>query len=270
MARKKGGHAGGHGWFVTFADLMALLMAFFVMLTAFSTQDQKKLQLVAGSMRDAFGVQKQSKYAGVTEKEGVPTRHHLRNVEQVPPDRASNETSPKMHYRKNDVTSQYAHDRGFALAAATLRQSLGQMPELMHETRIVAIEEKRDGLEIAILDGENRAMFPAGSTEPIDRMRTLLEGLAEPLTRLPNAIRVVGHASSEAGRHGRLDGWQLSAGRALVVRDILARRGIAHERFESVIGRADTEPLFAEDPAIAANRRVIITLLPAPPPLPPK
>ena len=52
--KRKGGH-GGHGWFVTFADLMALLMSFFVMLAAYSTQDQKKLQLVAGSMRDAFG-----------------------------------------------------------------------------------------------------------------------------------------------------------------------------------------------------------------------
>jgi flagellar motor protein MotB len=58
MARRKdGGHGGGHGWFVTFADLMGLLVSFFVMLVAFSTQDQVKLQVVAGSMRDAFGVQ---------------------------------------------------------------------------------------------------------------------------------------------------------------------------------------------------------------------
>ena len=47
----------GHGWFVTFADLMGLMMSFFVMLVAFSTQDNAKMQIVAGSMRDAFGVQ---------------------------------------------------------------------------------------------------------------------------------------------------------------------------------------------------------------------
>ena len=59
MAKKKRGdaHGGGHGWFVTFADLMGLMMSFFVMLVAFSTQDQQKLKIVAGSMRDAFGVQ---------------------------------------------------------------------------------------------------------------------------------------------------------------------------------------------------------------------
>ena len=58
MAKKKREEAhGGHGWFVTFADLMALLLAFFVMLVAFSSQDKDKLKIVAGSMRDAFGVQ---------------------------------------------------------------------------------------------------------------------------------------------------------------------------------------------------------------------
>ena len=52
MARRKEAHGGGHGWFVTFADLMGLLVSFFVMLVAFSNQDQQKLQIVAGSMRE--------------------------------------------------------------------------------------------------------------------------------------------------------------------------------------------------------------------------
>ena len=44
MAKKKREEAhGGHGWFVTFADLMGLLLAFFVMLVAFSSQDKDKL-----------------------------------------------------------------------------------------------------------------------------------------------------------------------------------------------------------------------------------
>ena len=72
MARKRGGAHGGHGWFVTFADLMGLLMSFFVMLVAFSTQDKQKLQIVAGSMRDAFGVQ-QVRFNGIVETDGSPT-----------------------------------------------------------------------------------------------------------------------------------------------------------------------------------------------------
>ena len=47
MAKKKRGdaHGGGHGWFVTFADLMGLMMSFFVMLVAFSTMDNNKLKI---------------------------------------------------------------------------------------------------------------------------------------------------------------------------------------------------------------------------------
>ena len=70
MARKRGGHGGGHGWFVTFADLMGLMMSFFVMLVAFSTMDNEKLKVVAGSMRDAFGVQSAARYSGVIESDG--------------------------------------------------------------------------------------------------------------------------------------------------------------------------------------------------------
>jgi len=93
MARRKEAHGGGHGWFVTFADLMGLLVAFFVMLVAFSTQDQQKLQIVAGSMRDAFGVQ-EVRYAGVVETDGLPTRPKLKNAERIRPEDASNTPAP--------------------------------------------------------------------------------------------------------------------------------------------------------------------------------
>jgi len=82
MARRKEAH-GGHGWFVTFADLMALLVSFFVMLVAFSTQDSQKLQVVAGSMREAFGVQDRIRYSGIIEMPGLPTRPKLKNAAPV-------------------------------------------------------------------------------------------------------------------------------------------------------------------------------------------
>src|SRR5947208_6608630 len=96
MAKKKRGdaHGGGHGWFVTFADLMGLMMSFFVMLVAFSTMDNNKLKIVAGSMRDAFGVQTQVRYSGIVESDGLPTRPKLKNVDHVNPEETSNTTSP--------------------------------------------------------------------------------------------------------------------------------------------------------------------------------
>src|ERR1700712_2859020 len=96
MAKKKRGdaHGGGHGWFVTFADLMGLMMSFFVMLVAFSNQDQQKLKIVAGSMREAFGVQNEARYSGVIETDGLPTRPKLKNAEHISPEEASNTPSP--------------------------------------------------------------------------------------------------------------------------------------------------------------------------------
>ena len=85
MAKKKKHeeHAGGHGWFVTFADLMGLLLAFFVMLVASSTQDKQKLKIMAGSMRDAFGTQNVNRFAGIVEIDGIPTRPRLKNADKT-------------------------------------------------------------------------------------------------------------------------------------------------------------------------------------------
>src|SRR2546423_3031796 len=143
--RKEAGHGGGHGWFVTFADLMGLLVAFFVMLIAFSTQDQQKLQIVAGSMRDAFGVQT-VRFSGVVETDGLPTRRKLKNTAHISPEEASNTPSPDQGNRVSG--GKLDQDRAFAVAAASLRQALQDMPELADISKHIMIEETRQGLNI--------------------------------------------------------------------------------------------------------------------------
>ena len=84
--KKKGGGGGGHGgapWVITFADLMSLLMALFVMIVSFSNQDEQKLHDAAGSMRDAFGYQSVQRPAGMIEQNGLPERKYLRNVQPM-------------------------------------------------------------------------------------------------------------------------------------------------------------------------------------------
>src|SRR5215210_4420519 len=131
MAKKnRSGHAGGHGWFVTFADLMGLLMSFFVMLVAFSTQDSAKLQVVAGSMRDAFGVQNNIRYSGIIEVDGLPTRPKLKNAARINPEDASANPSPDEKDRNRSYGARFQEDRQFALASASLRQALQSMPEI--------------------------------------------------------------------------------------------------------------------------------------------
>jgi chemotaxis protein MotB len=62
--------------------------------------------------------------------------------------------------------------------------------------------------------------------------------------------------------------WELSADRANAIRKILEEEGVPTASFFMVAGRADTQPLFPDDPFVAANRRVTITLMREAPAMP--
>jgi chemotaxis protein MotB len=272
MAKKKRGdaHGGGHGWFVTFADLMGLMMSFFVMLVAFSNQDQQKLKIVAGSMREAFGVQTEARYSGILESDGLPTRPKLKNTDHIPPEESSNTPSPddKQNQRVNGAKLKI--DREFALASASLRQALQDMPELTEMSKHIMFEETKQGLNLEIVDQDGRSMFPDGSKVPFDRTRRLIQKLAGPLRATPLRLSITGHTAAgfvpSRSDYGAFD---LSADRANAIRQILEREGLPASHIFAVSGKADTQPLFPDDPTLAANRRVTITLMREDPPLPP-
>lgn len=268
--RKRGGAHGGHGWFVTFADLMALLMSFFVMVAAYSTQDQKKMQVVAGSMRDAFGVNKDSKFAGILESEGLPAADHVKYLRSIPPDKATDRTTPPRRDQSSEFgLTETGEPDNFGLAAASLRQALQDMPDIAELSKNVVIVRSEQGLDLSIVDQDGRSMFPDGSTRPNERTRRLLETLAPTLRQMPNRIAVTGFTATERpGQRPPAPPWELSAGRALSVREILAGAGLQDDRFASVSGKADTEPMFPDNPYLAANRRVTVTLMKEAPPVP--
>src|SRR6184192_3369935 len=227
MAKKKREEAhGGHGWFVTFADLMALLLAFFVMLVAFSTQDSAKLKIVAGSMRDAFGVQTESRYSGIVEADGLPTRPNLKNIEHISPEDSSNTPTPDEKDRQRESGARLKVDREFALASASLRQALQDMPELTEMSKHIMFEETNEGLNLEIVDQDGRSMFADGSKAPYDRTRRLIQKLAVPLKATPLRISIVGHtAAGFVPARGEYGAFDLSADRANAVRQILEREG---------------------------------------------
>jgi chemotaxis protein MotB len=272
MAKKKRGdaHGGGHGWFVTFADLMGLMMSFFVMLVAFSTMDNNKLKIVAGSMRDAFGVQTQVRYSGIVESDGLPTRPKLKNVDHVSPEDSSATPTPDDQDKSKSSGAKLAIDREFSLASASLRQALQDMPELTEISKHIMFEETKEGLNLEIVDQDGRSMFADGSKAPYDRTRRLIQKLAGPLKATPLRINIAGHTSAGfvpgRGDYGAFD---LSADRANVVRQILEREGLPSSHIFAVSGKADGQPLFPDDPTLPANRRVTITLMREAPPLPP-
>jgi chemotaxis protein MotB len=143
------------------------------------------------------------------------------------------------------------------------------MPDLAELSKSIMIEETKQGLNIEIADQDGRSMFPDGSRDPYERTRRLIRRMAAPLKALPNRISISGHtsASRQPPRPG-YGPWELSADRANAVRQILEAEGVPAWRMFMVAGRAETQPLFPDDPYIAANRRVTITLLDEAPPLP--
>jgi chemotaxis protein MotB len=271
MAKKKRGeaHGGGHGWFVTFADLMGLLVAFFVMLVAFSTQDSAKLQVVAGSMRDAFGVQNNIRYSGIIEIDGLPTRPKLKNAARINPEDASATPSPDDNDRNRTYGVRFKEDRQFALASASLRQAMQNMPEITEVSKNIRFEETKQGLNIEIIDQDGRAMFAEGSKEPHERTRRIIEKLAQQFKAMPFRLSIVGHTSASRLPPRRGYGpWDLSADRANAIRQILEGEGVPVGHFYQVAGRADTQPLFPDDPYFSSNRRVTITMMREEPPIP--
>src|ERR1700716_3329642 len=272
MAKKKrgDGHGGGHGWFVTFTDLMGLMMSFFVMLVAFSTMDNNKLKIVAGSMRDAFGVQTEARYSGIVETDGLPTRPKLKNTALIPPEEASNTPSPDELERNKTSGARLKIDREFALASASLRQALQDMPELTEISKHIMFEETSQGLNLEIVDQDGRSMFADGSKVPFDRTRRLIQKLAGPLKATPLRVAIIGHtAAGFVPARSDYGAFDLSADRATAVRQILEREGLPPSHVFAVSGKADTLPLFPDDPSLAANRRVTITLMREDPPFPP-
>jgi chemotaxis protein MotB len=272
MAKKKRGdtHGGGHGWFVTFADLMGLMMSFFVMLVAFSTMDNNKLKIVAGSMRDAFGVQTEARYSGIIESDGLPTRPKLKNVDHISPDEASNTPTPDQQDRNQIAGAQLKIDREFALASASLRQALQDMPEMTEISKHIMFEETKEGLNLEIVDQDGRSMFAEGSKVPYERTRRLIQKLAAPLKATPLRVAIAGHTSAGyVPTRSDYDAFDLSADRANAVRQILEREGLPPAHIFAVSGKADTLPLFPDDPSLSANRRVTITLMRENPPVPP-
>ena len=218
-------------------------------------------------MRDAFGVQ-QVRFNGIVETDGLPTKPSVKNVARINPEEASQHAGPE---RARAAEGRHAGQgrSSFALAAASLRQAMQEMPEISELSKHIMIEENQNGLNIQIVDQDGRSMFPDGAKEPYERTRRIIQKFAGPLKALPNRVSITGHtAASRVPPRPGYGAWELSADRANSVRQILEDEGLPTSHLFMVAGKADSQPLFPDDPHIAANRRVTITLMREAPPLP--
>ena len=153
-------------------------------------------------------------------------------------------------------------EQSFARAEADLRQALQDIPELKPLAQNLLVDRTPEGLRIQLVDQERYAMFASGSAAPAEQTRRLLATVSRIVQALPNAIAITGHTdASPFPRGAQYTNWELSSDRANAARRTMIESGLPAARIARVIGRADTEPLIADNPADARNRRISIVLL---------
>lgn len=152
-------------------------------------------------------------------------------------------------------------DRRFAEFQSQIVQAMQANPDLRPLKENVIFQKSNDGLNVQIIDQEGQPMFASGSAKVLPAMQQLLGELARNLAQLPNQLMVTGHTDAiPFSSNSDYDNWDLSTDRANEARRILVNSGIRPERLSRVSGRADTDPLVADDPNNPSNRRITLFL----------
>lgn len=248
-------------WLMTFADLMVLLMCFFVLMLSFSEMDPEKFKVMSGSLNEAFGVQ-----AEITATD-MPKGTSLEATEFSP---ATPEPTAENEVRQHTVDSDLnTLDLGLELRLRELQAQEEAAAQQAQELRAMFSQQIDDGRLLIRQEGSNvviqlleKDSFPsgsaaleAGSSATLAQIGTLVAGMS-------GAITVSGHTDNVPIRAGGQyrSNWELSAARAASVGHELLAAGLDPARL-MVSGHADTQPRAANDTAAsrALNRRVDIT-----------
>jgi chemotaxis protein MotB len=280
-----GGHHGG-AWKVAYADFVTAMMAFFLLMWLINTTSPEQRRGIAEFFAPASVSRVSSGAGGLLEgtsfaEEGVRHGHSAPVAQASEPQYTSNasdenqseqNTSPGGQVDPNQDSLSRARtlreSAEFSRAEIAIRQAMQDMPDVAELSRNVIVEQTPEGLRIQIVDQEGRSMFNAGDAAPNERARRLIAAISPVIAQLPNRLTISGHTdgSQPGGRYS--SNFELSAARANEARRILMAQGIPADRIYEVAGRADSEPLFADDPTLPGNRRIAFTLLREAPPLP--
>lgn len=277
-----GGHHGG-AWKVAYADFVTAMMAFFLLMWLLNTTSPEQKQGIADYFAPASISSTTSGSGGILGgtslgDDGAKSDGKMSAIQQMAPevpdnvqkdgqstDSASLAAASEQALR--DALAKKEQD-SFASAAQSLRQSLQDMPELAELSKQILIDQTPEGLRIQLVDQEGRSMFQENSKVPNDRARILLRAVAKVINQLPNRVTISGHTSASAYGKKQDSDWALSAARADASRQILRAAGVDDDRIYQVSGKANSEPLYADDPTLAGNRRISIVLLREKPVLP--
>lgn len=277
-------------WMGTFADLMSLLMCFFVLLLSFAEMDVLKFKQIAGSMKFAFGVQNKlevkdiPKGTSVIAQEFRPGRPEPTPIE-ILQQQTIEMTQQVLEFEEGEDESaggrqeQTAEMRGGMSSAtaeaeseseATASAEQEQVNEMMKkiaqqmQKEIIdgAVELESLGQQIIIRIRENGA-FPSGSAYLQNQFKPIIQKVARLLNDIPGDITVSGHTDDINVTNELFNNnWDLSSTRAVAVATEMINAPNFDKNRITVMGHAETRPLVPNNSASnrRKNRRVEIAI----------
>ncbi|WP_343559753.1 OmpA/MotB family protein [Kiloniella sp. b19] len=174
-------------WLITFTDLVALLLSFFVLLYSMSVLKQEKWHEIVTSLSEELTIERQ------TVKPLPSTDFGLDSLDLVP--------GVNLDYLSTLIT-----------------QKMTQVPELRG-----AILNKREDRLVVSLPGE--FLFETGAVELGAEGLQTVEALGDILQYVDNRIEVAGHADPSIAASASLSNWELSLMRAISVSQVLKKAG---------------------------------------------
>jgi chemotaxis protein MotB len=251
-------HENQERWLLTYADLITLLMVFFVVMYSMSRADVSKFAKLQAALQRAFHVE--------VLKGDTPTS--IGGEHGASPVRLTLEETPAN-------PAFVALDNRLISTVDDLRQALSQLPGSESSAQ-VQIGPARDGVVISL---SGNVLFDSGKAELKPRGMEMLNAVAGRLRLLPNEVRIEGHTDDiPISTRAYPTNWELSAARATTVARYLSEPGgITAPRLVAA-GYGQHRPVESNGTreGRARNRRVdIVVIFPspvpssAPAPLPP-
>jgi chemotaxis protein MotB len=257
-APQKQESGGVPAWVMTFADLMTLLMCFFVLLLAFSEMDAAKFKQLSGSMKNAFGVQAEievrtiPKGTSVVAQEfspGRPDPTALPQVRQFTIDSNKN-TLDALEREAREIEEARKHAERLRLA-------------LKEELKKGDVSIQTEGMKVIIHIMEN-ASFDSGLADLRPAFLPALQKIADLIDNNSGEITISGHTDNVPIANERFrSNWDLSTSRAVSVAHQLLKVSEVTPNNITVTGHADTRPRAPNDSDEnrAKNRRVDIAIV---------
>ncbi len=243
---------GAPAWVMTFADLMSLLMCFFVLLLSFSEMDVQKFKQIAGSMKYAFGVQR------IVEAKDIPKGTSV-IAQEFSPGKPTPTTLQVVQQETTDDTRENVE---------TMQGTSARIQEMADAIREALKDEVDQGLlevdteanEVMIRIRE-KGSFPSGSAVINKSFLPILRRIAEVLKKTDGEIVVAGHTDNvPISTPTYPSNWVLSAARAANVVHYFSKIDPELSRRMQIRAYADTRPKVPNDTPQhrAQNRRVEI------------